>query len=158
MWVKNNNEIKLITKNKKAFFDYDILEKYEAWIELFWHEVKSIRNWHINIKWAYVSFIWWHVQVKWMHITPLASLPNRDSRKWDRERKIFLHKKDIFYLTEKQKEWWLSIIPLEVYFKGSLIKVQIWLCKWRKKHDKKQVLKERSMDKEAKIYLKKFNY
>ena len=152
----NKDEIKLITKNKKAYFDYEIIDTYEAWIKLFWYEVKSIKNWHINIKWAYISFIWWFAQIKWMHITPLASLPNRESIPWDRERKIFLHKKDLVNLQTKQKESWLSIIPLEIYTKWSLIKVKVWLCKWRKEYDKKQVLKERTLDKEAKMYLKKF--
>lgn len=152
----NKDEYKLITKNKKAYFDYEIIDTYEAGIQLFWHEVKSAKNWHINIKWAYISFIWWFAQIKWMHITPLISLPNRESIPWDRERKIFLHKKDLVNLQTKQKESGLSIIPLEIYTKWSLIKVKVWLWKWRKEYDKKQVLKERTLDKEAKIYLKKF--
>lgn len=152
----DKNEIKLITKNKKAYFDYDILENYEAWIVLFWHEVKSLKNWNVNIKWSYVSFIWWFAQIKWMFITPLSSLPNRESIPADRERKVLLHKKDLSKLQEKQKEGWISIIPLEIYTKWSLIKVKIWVWKWRKEFDKKQVLKERSLDKEAKVYLKKF--
>jgi SsrA-binding protein len=67
-----------------------------------------------------------------------------------------LHKKDLVNLQTKQKESGLSIITLEVYTKWSLIKVKVWLWKWRKEYDKKQVLKERTLDKEAKMYLKKF--
>lgn len=154
--MENKLRIEIITKNKKAYFDYEVLDTYEAWIDLFGHEVKSARNWHLNIKWSYVSFLGGHAQIKWMQITPWVSLPNRESISWNRDRKIFLHKKDLSYLAGKQKEAWLSIIPLEVYLKWSLIKVKVWLCKWRKEYDKKQVLKERSMDREAKIYLKKF--
>lgn len=146
----------LITKNKKAYFDYEILDTYEAWIELFWHEVKSIRSWHVNLKWSYISLISWSPYIKWMHITPWKTLVNRQNLPWDRDRKIFLHKKTILQLLSKQKEGWFAIIPLELYFKWSLIKLRVWLCKWRKEYDKKQVLKERTLDKEAKMMMKKF--
>jgi len=146
----------LISKNKKAYFDYEILETYEAWIELFWHEVKSIRAGQVNLKWAYISFIWTFPVIKWMHITPWKTLVNKQNLSWDRDRKIFLHKKTISQLSWKQKQWWFAIIPLELYFKWSLIKLKVWLCKWRKEYDKKQILKERSLDKEAKMIMKKF--
>lgn len=146
----------LITKNKKAYFDYEIMQTYEAWIKLLWHEVKSIRNWHVNLKGAYVSFIWWHNLLKWMHITPWKTLNSNNVVDWAKDREIFLHKKDIYILKDKQKESWFSIIPLDLYFKWSLIKVKIWLWKWKKDYDKKQTLKERTLDKEAKMYLKKF--
>lgn len=146
----------LITKNKKAYFDYEVLSTYEAWIKLLWHEVKSIRAWHVNLKWAYISFIWWNNLLKWMHVTPWKALVNSSSMDWAKDREVFLHKKDIKFLAWKQKEWWISIIPLELYFKWSLIKLRVWLCKWKKDFDKKQVLKERTLDKEAKMFLKKF--
>lgn len=146
----------LISKNKKAYFDYEILETYESWIELFWYEVKSIRAWQVNLKWAYISFVSWIPVVKWMHISPWKTLVNRWALSWDRDRIIFLHKKIIQMLAWKQKEWGFTIIPLELYFLWSLIKVKVWLCKWRKEYNKKQVLKERSLDKEAKMMMKKF--
>lgn len=146
----------LISKNKKAYFDYEVLDSYEAGIELFWHEVKSLRNWQVNLKWSYISLLSWTPYIKWMHITPWKTLVNRQNLSWDRDRKIFLHKKTIMKLLSKQKEWWFAIIPLELYFKWSLIKLRVWLCKWRKEYDKKQVLKERSLDKEAKMMMKKF--
>lgn len=145
----------LITKNKKAYFDYEILDSWEAGIELFWHEVKSVRSWYANLKGAYISFVWWIPLIKWMHITPWKTLPNRDALAGKRERKIFLHKKTLDFLAWKQQEWWFSIIPLELYFKWSLIKVKVWLGKWRKQYNKKQLLKERTLDKEAKMMLKK---
>lgn len=146
----------LITKNKKAYFDYEILDTWEAGIELFWHEVKSIRSWYVNLKWSYISLLSWSPYIKWMHITPWKTLVNRQTLPWDRDRKIFLHKKTILQLLSKQKEWGFAIIPLELYFKWSLIKLRVWLCRWRKEYDKKQVLKERSLDKEAKMMMKKF--
>ena len=146
----------LITKNKKAYFDYEILDSWEAWIKLKWYETKSVRNWHVNLKWAYIVVINWELYIKWMHITALASLPNKASIETERERKIFLHKKTITYLSSKVKEWWNSIIPLELYFKWNLIKLRVWLAKGRKAYQKKQVLKERTMDREAKIAMKKY--
>lgn len=146
----------LITKNKKAYFDYDIIETWEAWIELKWYETKSIRSWHVNLKWAFLSVINWELFIKNMHITVWKALPNKDSIDTFRQRKIFLHKKTINYLKEKSKESWFSIIPLELYFSWSLIKLRVWLAKWRKAYQKKQVLKERTMDREAKIAMKKY--
>jgi len=146
----------LITKNKKAFFDYEIINSYEAWIMLKWYETKSVREWHVNLKWAFIVVLNWELYVKWMHITPWKALPNRESIVADRDRKIFLHKKDILFLSWKSREAWYSIIPLELYFVWSLIKLRIWLAKWKKNFEKKQILKERTMDREAKIAMKKF--
>ncbi len=146
----------LITKNKKAYFDYEILDSWEAWIELKWYETKSVRAKHVNLKWAYVSLMSGELYVKWMHITPWKALSNRETIEVEAPRKIFLHRKTITYIWSKIKEAWYSVIPLELYFKWSLIKLRVWLAKGRKAHQKKQVLKERSMDKEAKMALKKF--
>lgn len=145
-----------ITKNKKAYFDYEIIETFEAWIKLFGHEVKSVRNWHVNLKGSYISWVSWIMQIKWMHITPWKALPNNQSLEPKRDRDIFLHKKTISKLNAKQKESGLSIIPLELYFKWSLIKVKVWLCLWRKKHDKRNLLKERTLQKEAKVAASKY--
>lgn len=145
----------LIAKNKKAYFDYEILETWEAWIELKGYEVKSLRGGKINLKGSYISFLSGTPVIKWCHISLLPSLPGNiiDPK---RDRKIFLHKKTIFYLSSKMKEAGKTIIPLELYFSWSLIKVKVWLAVWRKTYDKKQVLKERSMDKEAKQQMKQF--
>ena len=89
-------------------------------------------------------------------VSAWKTLPNRETIDVFRQRKIFLHKKTISYLSIKVKEAWFSIIPLELYFSWSLIKLRVWLAKWRKSYEKKQVLKERTMEKEAKIAMKKF--
>lgn len=145
-----------ITKNKKAFFDYEIVDSWEAGIELCGHETKSIRQWHVNLKGSYVVVVAWELFIKNMHISAWKALPNRVSIETDYERKIFLHKKTILFLTGKSREAWCSIIPLELYFKGSLIKLRVGLAKWKKAHQKKQILKERTMDREAKKAMKKF--
>ena len=154
--MNKNLEHKLITKNKKAFFDYEILKTFEAWIELKGYEVKSIRAKQVNLKWSYISCINGELYLKQAHISAWKTLANKDSIETSRDRKIFLHKKDIIFLCDKLKQAWYSVVPLELYFKWSLIKMKVWLAKWKKKYQKKQVLKERAMDKQAKIAMKKF--
>lgn len=153
---KTISDYKLITKNKKAYFDYEIVDSWEAGIELKWYEAKSIRAGQVNLKWSYISNLTWALYIKWMHITAWRALPNRDKLETIHDIKVFLHKKTITYLSQKLKESWYSIIPLELYFKWSLIKLRVWLVKWKKWYQKKQILKERSMDKEAKVMMKKF--
>ena len=154
--IKKKSINNQITKNKKAYFDYEIIDSWEAWVELRWHETKSVRHGHVNLKWAFIVVINNELYIKWMHITAWKSLTNRDSLGADREIKIFLHKKTISYLNWKSREAWNSIIPLELYFAWSLIKLRVWLAKGKKAYQKKQILKERTMDREAKLSMKKF--
>lgn len=151
-----NTKIQEIVKNKKAYFDYEIINSWEAGVELRWYEVKSIRNKQVNLKGSYISFVNGRPEIKGMHISPWKSIPNKDFIDPDRPRIVFLHKKNILYLTGKIKESGYSIVPLELYFKWNLIKVKVALVKWRKKYEKKQVLKERDMDKQAKIAMSKY--
>ncbi|MDD2907861.1 MAG: SsrA-binding protein SmpB [Candidatus Gracilibacteria bacterium] len=154
--MKNNKNNDFITKNKKAYFDYEILNTYEAGIELKGYEVKSIRQGHVNLKGSYIVVVNGELYVKSMNVSPWKTLSNKTSIEADRIRKIFLHKKDVLFLSGKSKEVGFSIIPLELYFVGSLIKLRVGLAKGRKSYDKKQVLKERTMDREAKIAMKKY--
>ncbi len=145
-----------IVRNKKAYFDYEILSSYEAGIELFWHEVKSIRAKQVNLKWSYISMQSWRPVMKWSHISAYKVLANKDAIGVDRDRNLFLHKKDIDYLKEKSKAGGFTIIPLRLYYKGNLIKLEVWLARGRQKHQKKQVLKERTMDREAKTKMNNY--
>jgi len=154
--MKKKNLNNQITKNKKAYFDYEIKDTWEAWIMLKWYETKSVRWGQVNLKWAYIVFHGNEAYVKWMHITAWKALPNRWNIETEIERKIFLHKKTIISLLSKVKEQGFSVIPLELYFKWSLIKLRVWLAKWKKAYQKKQVLKERSMQKEAKVAMSKY--
>lgn len=146
----------LITRNKKAFFDYEMIDTWEAWIILKWHETKSVRHGHVNLKWAFLSIMSGEIYLKYLNITAWKALSNRWSLETDAPRKVLLHKKTIQYLEQKSKEGWYTIIPTEMYFKWSLIKVRVALAKWKKAHQKKQVLKERAMDKTAKLAMKKY--
>ena len=144
-----------ITRNKKAYFDYEILDSQEAGIELRGHEVKSIRAKQVNLKWAYISQYQWELYVKWMHISAWAGLPNKSSIEVTRERKIFISKKKILSYGSKLKEGGYTLLPLSLYLKWGLIKMQIGLARGKKLHQKKQVLKERTLDREAKKMLHK---
>ena len=147
---------KIITKNKKAYFDYEIIDSWEAWLELKWHEVKSVRLGQINLKWSYIIQVNWRLYVKNMHISAWKTLVNKDRVEVERERKIFLHKKTILHFAARQKEVWYAIIPLDVYLNWSLVKVTVWLCKWKKEYDKKHILKEKSIARDTMIELKKY--
>ena len=153
---KNKPKTWEIAKNKKAFFDYEIIKSFEWWIELRWYETKSVRHSNVNLKWSFLVVNGSWLYLKNMHITAWNALPNRWSIDTFRERKVFLHKKDIEYLAGKTKEKWNTIVPLSLYFKWSLIKIQVWLVKWKKQFEKKQVLKDRSMKKEANIAASKY--
>lgn len=145
---------KLITKNKKATFDYEILESWEAWLLLKWYEVKALRQGKANLKGSFVSIQGGEAYLTGCHISPISSVAKSvlDPKP---PRKIFLHKKVLSYLAWKIKEPGKTLVPLELYFSWSLAKLKVALVEWRKKHNKKQLLKERSMDREAKIAMKK---
>ena len=116
---------KLIASNKKAWHDYFIEEKYEAGIELFGTEVKSIRQGHCSIKEAFVRIDKNNeVQIYGMHVSPYekGNIFNRDSL---RVRKLLLHKSEIRKLIGKINQKGFTLVPLSVYFKGSLVKVEI---------------------------------
>lgn len=143
-----------ITRNKKAYFDYEILDSQEAGIELFGHEVKSIRAKHVQLKGSYISLQNGELYVKGMHITPWKTLVSQKAEAM-RPRKVFLSKKKILTYGSKLKIGGYTIVPLELYFSWSLIKMRVALAKGKKSFQKKQTLKERTLDKEAKMLLKK---
>ena len=133
---------KLISSNKKAFHDYFIDEKMEAGIELFGTEVKSVRAGTVNLKDSYVSLRTGEAILIGMHISPYeqGNIFNRDPL---RDRRLLLHKREIMRLLGAVKQEGLALIPLSLYFKGSLVKVQLGLCKGKKLHDKRETAAKR---------------
>ena len=140
--------IKLVANNKKAYHDYFIDEKYEAGIELFGTEVKSIRMGKCSVKEAFVKIDRGEVYVCGMHISPYekGNIFNKDPL---RVRKLLLHKSEINKLLGKTKEKGIAIVPLKVYFKGSLVKVEIGLAKGKKLYDKRQDIARKDQQREA---------
>ena len=140
--------IKLVANNKKAYHDYFIDEKYEAGIELFGTEVKSIRMGKCSVKEAFVKIDRGEVYVCGMHISPYekGNIFNKDPL---RVRRLLLHKYEIMKLNGKIAEKGYTLVPLQVYFKGSLVKVDIALAKGKKQYDKRQDIAKKDMRREA---------
>ena len=133
---KNKNANRSIAVNKKAFHDYFVEETYEAGIELTGTEVKSLREGKANIKEAWCAIENGEIFIKGMHISPYdhGNVFNVNPL---RVRKLLMHKKEISHLYSTVKLAGYSIVPLSVYFKGSLVKMQIGLCKGKKLYDKR---------------------
>ena len=140
--------MKLIANNKKAYHDYFIEEKYECGIELYGTEIKSIRQGKCSVKEAYVSIDHGEAFVEGMNISPYekGNIFNKDPL---RERKLLLHKAEINKLLGKMKEKGIAIVPLKVYFKGSLVKVEIGLARGKKLYDKRQDIAKKDQQREA---------
>lgn len=133
---------KTIAQNKKARHEYFIIETFEAGIELFGTEVKSIRQGKVNISDAYASIDNGEVIIKQMNISPYehGNIFNRDPL---RPRRLLMHKAEIRKLIGQIKLQGYSLIPLSVYLKGSLVKVSIALCKGKKLYDKREDIAKR---------------
>lgn len=135
MEKKENNTV---ATNKKAYYDYFVLEKYEAGIELFGTEIKSIRAGRVNLKDSFCSVDDGEMFVIGMHISPYE-MGNRFNRDPLRKKKLLLHKKEIMKLFGESQQQGLSIIPLELYIKNGRAKLSIGLCKGKKLYDKRAV-------------------
>ena len=127
---------KTIAENRVVRHEYFIIESYEAGIELFGTEVKSIRNGGVNLKDSWISIENGEAFIRNMHISPYekGNIFNRDPL---RPRRLLLHKREIMPLYGKVKQDGYALIPLSVYFKGSRVKVKVGLCKGKKLYDKR---------------------
>lgn len=142
-----------IAKNKKAYFDYEILEEFETGIVLTGKEIKSIRGKQVNISGSYVKFLY---NKKGQPELFAINININDST---RTRKLLMHKKQILYLFGKTEQKKLVLIPLKIYLKKNHIaKLLIGLAKGRKKYNKKELLKERQDKKEAQKELRSYKY
>ena len=139
---------RLIANNKKAYHDYFILETYEAGIALHGTEVKSLRMGKCSIKEAFIRVENEEVYVYGMHISPYekGNIFNKDPL---RVRKLLLHKKEILKISGKMKEQGITVVPLQVYFSGSLVKMEIGLAKGKKLYDKRDDIAKKDQKREA---------
>lgn len=142
------DSVKLVANNKKAWHDYFIDDKIECGIELFGTEVKSIRMGHCNIKEAFVRIDKGEVYVYGMHINPYekGNIFNKDPL---RPRKLLLHRSEIDKLEGKIREKGITLVPLQVYFKGSLVKVEIGLARGKKLYDKRADIAKKDQRREV---------
>ena len=141
---------KLIAKNPTAGHNYFIEDKLEAGIVLSGTEIKSIRNGKVNVKDAYASIHNGQVFIHHLHISPYeqGNIFNKDPL---RDRKLLLHKKEIFKLTGLLKQKNYTLIPISLYFKGNKVKVELGICKGKKLYDKREELAK----KDAEMYIKR---
>ncbi|MEF9941809.1 MAG: SsrA-binding protein SmpB [Lachnospiraceae bacterium] len=139
---------KLIANNKKAYHDFFILENYEAGISLHGTEVKSLRMGKGSIKEAFVRIEHGEMYIYGMHVSPYekGNIFNKDPL---RVKKLLLHKAEIRKLESKMKEQGMTLVPLKVYFQGSLVKVEIGLAKGKKLYDKREDIAKKDQKREA---------
>ncbi len=142
MAISHQDERQVVAQNKKARHDYFVLETYEAGIELFGTEVKSIRKGKINLKDSWCSIDAGEIFVNGMHISHYeqGNIFNRDPM---RVKRLLMHKKEINRLLGVTKQQGLTLIPLSVYFLKGRAKLEIGLCKGKKNYDKRETLAKR---------------
>ena len=140
--------IKLIANNKKAYHDYFIEDTFEAGISLAGTEVKSLRMGKCSVKESFIRIDNGEVIIYGMHISPYekGNIFNKDPL---RERKLLMHRYEINKLTGKMKEKSMTLVPLKVYFKGSLVKVEVGLARGKKLYDKREDIAKRDQRREA---------
>jgi len=138
---------KIVTVNRRAHHDYHILDRIEAGIELQGTEVKSLRNGHITLKDGYGDVENGQIYLVGVHINPYeqGNIYNHDP---ERRRRLLLHKREILRLAVRVEEKGLTLIPLRVYFKDGLAKVEIGLCQGKHTMDKRDTIREREVKRE----------
>jgi SsrA-binding protein len=146
--------------NKQAAFDYEVLDKYEAGLVLFGHEVKSVRAGNVNLKGAYITFRSGKNGLPEPYLTNAhISLYKKASTVKDydptRPRKILIKAREINYLMGKKREQGLTLVPLRVYTKSRFLKLEFAIARGKKKYDKREDLKKKDLDREARAMLKR---
>ncbi len=148
--------VKLVANNKKAYHDFFIDDKFEAGIELFGTEVKSIRTGKCSIKESFIKIENGQVYIYGMHVSPYekGNIFNKDPL---RVKKLLLHKAEIRRLLSKIKEKGYTLVPLSVYFKGSLVKVEMGLARGKKLYDKREDIAKKDAKREIEREFKSRN-
>jgi SsrA-binding protein len=142
---------RIIAKNKKARFDYHILDTFEAGIVLKGYEVKSIRQGKVSLSDAFAQVVGGEVYLFNMHISPYEKAADiLDSK---RDRKLLLSKNEIRKIEGKLKNEGLTLVPLELYFKKNLVKVSLAVVKGKKKYEKRDKIIKKEQKREIKKYL-----
>ena len=146
--------MKTIIENKKAFFNYQILEKFEAGVSLIGQEVKSIKSGRINLAGAYVVLKNSEVYLIGANVSPYQPKNAPPDYNPERSRKLLLKKSEIKYLTGKVRQKGLTLVPLRIYTKRGKIKLEFGVVKGKKKVDKRELIKKRETEREMERELK----
>lgn len=151
------NAFKLIQKNKKAYFNYEVIEDIECGIALQGTEVKSVRAGKVSFGDSYIT-----VDDKGLLLIGLTIQPytfgNLNNHEPKRNRRLLAHKLEIKHLRRKVDERGFTLVPTEIYLKGNLVKVQVSLCRGKNVHDKKEAIKERDQNRAVRRELKELQY
>lgn len=147
------NEKQVIARNKKAYHDYFVLETYEAGLELYGTEIKSIRQGRVNLKDSWCSFDNGEMFAVGMHVSPYeqGNIFNRDPM---RRKRLLLHKKEIEKLFAESQQQGLAVVPLQLYIFKGRAKLEIGLCKGKKLYDKRAVAAKRASERDIDRALK----
>jgi len=137
-----------LVKNKKALFNYEILEKLEAGIKLLGFEVKSLKNGRGSLEGAFITIRNGEAFLMHAHVPPYQEANTPKEYDSYRERKLLLNKKEIAYLAGFEKQKGLTIVPIAVYNKGNKIKVELGIARGKKKYDKRETIKKRDVERE----------
>ena len=145
--------IKIVSDNKKARFNYELIETYEAGIELTGPEVKSIKSGHISINEAFATIKSSEIWLTNAHISPYKPA-NQNNSEPTRPRKLLLKKNEINHLLGKVQAEGFTLVPTKVYLSHGLIKIEIALARGEKNRDKREIIKKRDIDREISRELK----
>lgn len=153
----SKESMKLIANNKKAYFDYFIEDKYEAGVALHGTEVKSIRMGKCSIKESYIKIEDGEVYIYGMHISPYekGNIFNKDPM---RVKKLLMHRYEINKISGKMQQKGFTLVPLQVYLKGSLVKVEVGVAKGKKLYDKREAIAKKDMKRDAEKEFKIRNF
>ena len=149
--------VKEIASNRKAFHEYFVLERFEAGVELFGTEVKSIRAGQVNLKDSFCTVKDGELFARGLHISPYehGNIFNKDPM---RPKRLLMHKREILKLQSRVMQDGVALIPLSLYFKDSRVKLELGLCKGKKLHDKRDSAVERESKRDIDRALKERNY
>ena len=143
-----------ICDNRRAYYDYELVEEFEAGLALEGWEVKSLRDKRAQIAGAYVKWLGDELFLIGSHINPLQTINTHKEYKYDRSRKLLLHKKEINKIKGALQKKGLSCVPLKLKWKGQLVKCFIAIARGKKLHDKRETIKERDLQRSSDRELK----
>lgn len=153
--MATNSTFKFLAQNKKAFVDYEVLEKVEAGIVLSGGETKSAKASHANLKGSFIDIQNGEAHVMKMHINAYKMAPESNYHP-DRKRKLLLHKAQIAKLASQMETKGTTIIPLDLHLQRNFVKITIGICRAKKHYDRRNELKRKSQDMEVRRTLKRY--
>ena len=148
--------MKIIATNKSASFEYFIEEKYEAGIVLEGNEIKSLRNGNVNMNDSFCQLYGGEAVVKNMHVALYDKSDAFSTKNTRRDRKLLLHKSELAKITGKINRQGYTLVPLKLYFKDSLVKVEVALCRGKHTYDKKRTLMEKDNARQTQREIKNY--